>query len=136
MAWPRRGRREPIKGRIKLDGRGDSIHDSLASSRGRIAFVMPSGALTVRNVQLAELDIGTFAQRMFQGKLDQPVQVNCGLIGFTVRSGVAAADPILIDTTQERNRRPRRVQLPQRGGGSSPFAPIRRSSACSRVSRR
>ena len=89
-----------IKGRIKLDGRGDSIHDSLASSRGRIAFVMPSGALTVRNVQLAELDIGTFAQRMFQGKLDQPVQVNCGLIGFTVRSGVAAADPILIDTTK------------------------------------
>ncbi len=87
-----------IKGRIKLNGRGDSIHDSLASSRGRIAFVMPSGALSVRNVQLAELDIGTFAQRMFQGKLDEPVQVNCGLIGFTVRGGVAAADPILIDT--------------------------------------
>ena len=87
-----------VKGRIKLDGRGDSIHDSLASSRGRIAFVLPSGALSVRNVQLAELDIGTFAQRMFQGKLDEPVQMNCGLIGFTVRGGVAAADPILIDT--------------------------------------
>ena len=87
-----------IKGRIELKGRGDSIHESLASSRGRIAFVMPSGALSVRNVQLAELDIGTFAQRMFQGKLKEPVQVNCGLIGFTVRGGVAAADPILIDT--------------------------------------
>ncbi|WP_156348410.1 AsmA family protein [Sphingomonas sp. Leaf34] len=87
-----------IKGRIELKGRGDSVHDSLASSRGRIAFVMPSGALSVRNIQLAELDIGTFAQRMFQGKLKEPVQVNCGLIGFTVRGGVAAADPILIDT--------------------------------------
>ncbi|MEG3163529.1 AsmA family protein [Sphingomonas sp. PB2P19] len=87
-----------IKGRIELKGRGDSIHDSLASSAGRIAFVMPSGALSVRNVQLAELDIGTFSQRMFQGKLDEPVQMNCGLIGFTVRGGVAAADPILIDT--------------------------------------
>jgi hypothetical protein len=87
-----------IKGRIKLEGRGDSIHQSLASSRGRIAFVMPSGALSVRNIQLAELDIGTFAQRMFQGKLKEPVQVNCGLIGFTVRGGVAAADPVLIDT--------------------------------------
>lgn len=87
-----------IKGRIELKGRGDSIHQSLASSRGRIAFVLPSGALSVRNVQLAELDIGTFAQRMFQGKLDEPVQMNCGLIGFTVRGGVAAADPILIDT--------------------------------------
>lgn len=87
-----------IRGRIELKGRGDSVHDSLASSRGRIAFVMPSGALSVRNIQLAELDIGTFAQRMFQGKLKEPVQVNCGLIGFTVRGGVAAADPILIDT--------------------------------------
>jgi uncharacterized protein involved in outer membrane biogenesis len=87
-----------IKGRIQLKGRGDSIHDSLATAQGRIAFVMPSGALTVRNVQLAELDIGTFAQRMFQGKLDEPVQINCGLIGFTVRGGVAAADPVLIDT--------------------------------------
>jgi AsmA family protein len=26
------------------------------------------------------------------------VEINCGLIGFTVRSGIAAADPILIDT--------------------------------------
>lgn len=89
-----------IKGRIELKGRGDSIHDSLSTATGRIAFVMPSGALSVRNVQLAELDIGTFAQRMFQGKLNQPVQVNCGLIGFTVRNGVAAADPVLIDTSK------------------------------------
>jgi uncharacterized protein involved in outer membrane biogenesis len=89
-----------IKGRIQLAGRGDSIHDSLSTSRGRIAFVMPSGALSVRNVQLAELDIGTFAQRMFQGKLNEPVRVNCGLFAFTVRRGVAAADPILIDTTK------------------------------------
>jgi uncharacterized protein involved in outer membrane biogenesis len=87
-----------VKGRIELAGRGDTIHDSLSTSRGRMAFVMPAGALSVRNVQLAELDIGTFAQRMFQGKLDEPVRVNCGLIAFTVWRGVAAADPILIDT--------------------------------------
>ena len=37
---------------------------------------------------------------MFQGKLKEPVQINCGLIGFTVRNGVAAADPILIDTSK------------------------------------
>ena len=35
---------------------------------------------------------------MFQDKLKKPVEINCGLIGFTVRDGVAAADPILIDT--------------------------------------
>jgi AsmA family protein len=87
-----------IKGRIQLNGRGDTIHDSLSTSRGRIAFVMPAGSLWTRNVQLSELDLGTFVQKMFEDKLEEPVSLNCGLVGFTVRNGVAAADPILIDT--------------------------------------
>ncbi|SOB78954.1 hypothetical protein SAMN06297144_0300 [Sphingomonas guangdongensis] len=87
-----------IRGRIELKGRGDTIHDTLASSAGRIAFVMPAGTFWTRNIQLSELDLGTFAQKMFEGRLKEPVQINCGLIGFTVRRGVAAADPILIDT--------------------------------------
>src|SRR3546814_7479531 len=37
---------------------------------------------------------------MFEKKLKDPVQINCGLIAFTVRNGVAAADPILIDTSK------------------------------------
>ncbi len=87
-----------IKGRMQLSGRGDSIADSLATSSGRIAFVMPQGTLWTRNVQLAEIDIGTFVQKMFSGQLKEPVSINCGLVGFTVRGGIAAADPILIDT--------------------------------------
>jgi len=89
-----------IRGRIQLAGRGDTIHNSLSTARGRIAFVMPAGSFWTRNVQLSEIDIGTFVQKMFEQKLKEPVQINCGLIGFTVRGGVAAADPILIDTKQ------------------------------------
>ena len=89
-----------IGGRIKLEGRGDTIHDSLASASGRIAFIMPRGTFWTRNVQLAELDLGTFASKMFEGKLKKPVQLNCGLVAFTVRGGTAAADPILIDTSK------------------------------------
>ena len=87
-----------IKGRLQLQGVGDTLHDSLATSRGRIALVIPKGTFWTRNVQLAELDIGTFAQKLFQGRLKEPVRINCGLVGFSVRGGVAAADPILIDT--------------------------------------
>jgi uncharacterized protein involved in outer membrane biogenesis len=87
-----------IKGRIQLKGRGDTIHDSLATASGRVAFIMPSGSFWTRNAQLSELDIGTFIQKMFEHKLKEPVQINCGLIAFTVRNGVAAADPIIIDT--------------------------------------
>ena len=89
-----------IEGRIQLEGDGDSLHRSLASSSGRIAFVMPGGTFWMRNVQLAELDVGTYLQRLVQKKLKEPVRINCGLVGFTVRQGIAAADPILIDTSK------------------------------------
>jgi len=87
-----------VKGRVQLAGRGDSVHDSLATSNGRIAFILPQGSIWARNAQLSELDLGTFVWKMWQKRLKEPVQINCGLIGFTVRNGIAAADPILIDT--------------------------------------
>lgn len=87
-----------IKARAQLTGRGDTVHDSLAASDGRIAVILPAGTMWARNVQLSELDIGTFITKMFEKKLKEPVQINCGLIAFTVRNGIAAADPIIIDT--------------------------------------
>ena len=87
-----------VKARIKMTGSGDSVHKSLSTANGRIAVILPRGTFWARNVQLSEFDIGTFVQKMFQGQLKEPVQINCGLIGFTVKNGVAAADPILIDT--------------------------------------
>jgi uncharacterized protein involved in outer membrane biogenesis len=87
-----------LKARIQMTGTGNSVRDSLSHSNGRIAVILPKGAFWTRNVQLAEFDLGTFIQKMFENKLKEPVQINCGLIGFTVRDGIAAADPILIDT--------------------------------------
>ncbi len=89
-----------VKGRIQLAGRGDTIHQSLSSAHGRMAFILPQGSFSVRDIQLSELDLGVFAQRMFQKQLKEPVAINCGLIAFSVRGGVAAADPILIDTAK------------------------------------
>ncbi|MBB6124260.1 hypothetical protein FHS92_001989 [Sphingobium subterraneum] len=87
-----------IRARVKMSGEGDSIRESLATSDGRIAIILPAGSMWARNIQLSELDIGTFVYKMFQDKLKDPVEINCGLIAFTVRDGIAAADPILIDT--------------------------------------
>jgi hypothetical protein len=89
-----------LKARIQLTGAGDSVHESLANSNGRMAFIMPAGTFWTRNVELSELDFGTFVQKMFEKKLTEPVRINCGLLAFTVRGGIAAADPILIDTTK------------------------------------
>jgi uncharacterized protein involved in outer membrane biogenesis len=87
-----------VKARLQMTGDGNTVHDSLSTANGRIAIIIPAGSFWTRNVQLSELDIGTFVQKMFEHKLKEPVQINCGLIAFTVRNGVAAADPILIDT--------------------------------------
>ena len=87
-----------VKARVRLAGPGDSVRKWLGASDGRIAIIMPQGSLWARNVQLSEIDIGTFVQKMFEGELKEPVRINCGLIAFTVRGGIAAADPILIDT--------------------------------------
>ena len=87
-----------VKARIQMTGSGDSVRQSLASSNGRIAIVIPSGTFWTRNVQLSELDIGVYLQKLIGKELKQPVRINCGLVGFTVRNGIAAADPILIDT--------------------------------------
>jgi uncharacterized protein involved in outer membrane biogenesis len=87
-----------IKARIQMKGTGDTLRDSLGTSNGRIAIILPRGTFWTKYIQLSEFDLGVFVQRLFQDKLKKPVQINCGLIGFTVRNGVAAADPILIDT--------------------------------------
>ncbi|MES2441645.1 MAG: AsmA family protein [Pseudomonadota bacterium] len=87
-----------LKARAQLTGTGNTVHDSLSTANGRIAVIIPKGTLWTRNVQLSELDIGVFLQKMFEKRLKEPVQINCGLIGFTVRNGIGAADPILIDT--------------------------------------
>lgn len=89
-----------IRAHAQITGTGDSLRKSLATSNGRIAIVMPQGVFWQRNVQLAELDVGVYLQKLLSRELKQPVKVNCGLIAFTVRNGVAAADPILIDTQE------------------------------------
>ncbi len=89
-----------IKARVQMTGTGDSVHKSLSTANGRIAVILPRGTFWTRNVQLAELDVGTYVQKLIQEKLKKPVEVNCGLVAFTVRGGRAQSDPILIDTTK------------------------------------
>jgi AsmA family protein len=89
-----------LKARVQMRGVGNTLHDSLSTANGRMAFILPRGTFWTRNVQIAELDIGTFVQKMFEKKLKEPVQINCGLVAFTVKNGIAAADPILIDTSK------------------------------------
>ncbi len=87
-----------LRGRLQLRGLGNTVHDSLSSSSGRIALVVPSGTLWVRNTELAELDLQNFLTAMIGKRLREKRDINCGIVAFTVTAGKAVADPILIDT--------------------------------------
>lgn len=89
-----------IRGRIQLKGQGDTVHKSLATATGRIAFVVPSGKLWVRNIDLAELDVQNLLTGLIGKTLKEPRQINCGVVAFTVTNGRAVADPIVIDTNK------------------------------------
>ncbi len=87
-----------LSGRIHMRGQGASVQQSLATANGRMVAIIPAGTLSERNVKLTELNLGTFVQKMFAKQLKEPVEMNCGIVAFTVRDGAATADPILIDT--------------------------------------
>ncbi len=87
-----------VRGRLQLKGLGNTVQKSLASSNGRIALVVPSGHLWVRNIQLAKLDLQNFLTALIGKKLKENRQINCGIVAFTVTNGRGMADPIVIDT--------------------------------------
>ncbi len=92
------GVRGTLKGRIQLKGYGDTVRKSLSSSSGRIAIILPKGSFWIRNIELLELDIFQYVGKGLLKQLKDPSEVRCGLFGFTVKDGVAQADPIFIDT--------------------------------------
>lgn len=87
-----------VYGRVQLKGYGDTMRESLATSNGRIALVFPAGTLWVRNIQLGKLDLQNYITAGLIQKLKKPQQIRCGLVAFTVKDGVAGADPIIFDT--------------------------------------
>jgi uncharacterized protein involved in outer membrane biogenesis len=86
------------RGRIQLTGRGDTLRETLAGARGRIALVLPAGTVAMRRASAAPLDMANLGDALFRTPANDSARLNCGLVAFTVTDGVARADPILIDT--------------------------------------
>ena len=66
-----------------MKGTGDSVRKSLASSTAALPSSSAKGTMWARNIQLSELDVGVFIQKMFEERLKEPVEINCGLVAFT-----------------------------------------------------
>ncbi|MCW2368425.1 AsmA family protein [Sphingobium sp. B11D3D] len=113
------------RGRIQLSGRGETLRETLGHADGRIALVLPAGRVGMARASASELDMTNLRAAMFGTRsgngvdsaggifwrlgqrlgiggdgeaADNATRLNCGLIAFSVRDGLATADPILIDT--------------------------------------
>jgi len=87
-----------VAGHIKLKGSGNSVRASLGTASGRIAVVVSKGTLWIRNIEVAKLDVQNFVVALLGKDLKKSRDIRCGVAAFTVRDGVAAADPVLFDT--------------------------------------
>jgi uncharacterized protein involved in outer membrane biogenesis len=89
-----------VKARVQLSGRGATLREAIGNADGRIALILPAGQVRTQRASASSLDMTHLSNAMFSAPMDGPAPtgLNCGLIAFTVRNGVATADPILIDT--------------------------------------
>ncbi len=86
-----------VRARIKLEGDGNSIRKSLASSNGSVGVVMDGGRISLLAMEAAGLDIAEGLA--FLGKKEKTVPIRCLVGNFAVRNGVMDARTLVLDTT-------------------------------------
>lgn len=86
-----------IDGRVKIDGRGKSLADVMASADGDLRLVMHGGSISWLLVELIGLDLGQ-ALILYVTE-DNRIPVNCAVGKIDVKGGIAEMAPVVVDTT-------------------------------------
>ncbi len=96
-----KGAAAPIEGlmaaRVKLTGRGDSVHRAAADANGAITVVIPHGHMRQAFAELLGVNVGK-GLGLLLSKNNQQTDIRCGVASFDVRNGEMTASQILLDT--------------------------------------
>ena len=96
-----KGEDVPIEGdllaRVKLSGRGDSVHKAAAASNGAVTVVIPHGHLRTAFAELLGVNVGK-GLSLLLSKNNGASDIRCGIASFDVKDGVLRADQIVVDT--------------------------------------
>jgi uncharacterized protein involved in outer membrane biogenesis len=91
----------PIEGqlvaRVKLTGRGDSVHKAAASANGAVTLVIPHGRMRRAFAELLGVNAGKGLGLLLSKNKDES-EIRCGVAAFKVVDGRLNADQILLDT--------------------------------------
>jgi uncharacterized protein involved in outer membrane biogenesis len=85
-----------IDGRIKVAGRGRTLHEALAAADGEMNLVMHGGQISGLIVELIGLDVAE-ALALYVGE-DTAVPIRCLVVDTTVASGILKYRTLLLDT--------------------------------------
>ena len=86
-----------LVGRIKLHGRGKSLHEIGSTAAGTMSFVVPHGDIRSAFAELLGIDAAKGLGLLLTGSQDK-TGIRCGVANFKAEGGVFAAQDIVIDT--------------------------------------
>jgi uncharacterized protein involved in outer membrane biogenesis len=86
----------PLKARVTVKGRGNSIHEIASNANGRVTAVLPHGAVRSSLAELAGFDLRALGLMASGNKEDTAIR--CGVASFDARDGKLTAQTLVIDT--------------------------------------
>lgn len=92
-----------VSGRVRLDGRGDSLHQVLDTADGHVGLSMRGGELSAYALEGVGIDIGQLLTHFLTDDEadadDQNFPIRCMVADFTLDSGALATNAVVLDTT-------------------------------------
>jgi len=95
--------RGPVRGLVRISGRGDTVRQAFASGNGKIAFVASGGAMNRAAAYVMAQDLGgAIGQKLGDDEAMTPIR--CAILAFSAKDGLLTPAPLVIDTAIARAR--------------------------------
>jgi uncharacterized protein involved in outer membrane biogenesis len=85
-----------VQARVRISGKGRSIHQVAASANGTMTAQMPLGALRKSFAELTDIDLRGLGLLLTRNKQDVPIR--CAIAHFTAENGTLTAHDLVVDT--------------------------------------
>lgn len=87
-----------LVGRLKMHGRGDSMHAFASTADGTLSIVVPHGEIEQAFAEFAGIDVAR-GLGLLMKKKQKETAVRCGVADFAAHDGVAKVRQVVFDTT-------------------------------------
>jgi uncharacterized protein involved in outer membrane biogenesis len=86
----------PLQARVRLRGKGHSLHALAAKADGKVTVVLPQGELRASVAELAGLDLRALGLKLAGDSA--ATQIRCGVASFDAKDGLLTAQRLVLDT--------------------------------------